>query len=145
MCQLSKLEKGVRVFYPAYLAMKHNDYIYSVREFLNEDPSKTAAVAAVVPGIRRSLESDFYVAGSIVGFPVFSISDCTSTISLDYSYFGEKEGREAVAKARKLAHICKEFADALEKQLEDGLEHERRTETAAEQVEGSGEAVREDK
>ena len=111
--------------------MEREDYIYFKREFLNEDPSKTAAVSAVVPHIKRNIDSDFYVPGTVAGFPSFSVSDCTATISLDYSYFGEEEGREAVRKARKLAQICQEFAEALERQVQEGLEHERRSQAAA--------------
>ena len=82
---------------------------YQVRRFLNTPAHGGGAyIYAYVADTSRSKEEDPWI-------DVFlQISDCSRQISLDFSLDDVRSRRSSLRKARMLAQILTEFADALE-------------------------------
>src|SRR6476620_9579468 len=87
--------------------------IYSHRTFLNNTKSKSAYAIA-------NIESDTYKTEKgekLYTNATLDLHDCSRKVTLDFDFENNKEDQAALKKVQKLQTVINNFAQALEKQI----------------------------
>lgn len=96
--------------------------VFAKRTFINDDPEMSGFILAVVDKFSHHDDDD---KERVSGYPMLDIGDCSTKISLDFSFYTVEGMKRALKKARLVREVVDGFVDAIESEAKRYEEEEK--------------------